>query len=118
MNAGAAWLQLLGSGAVVWVLNKAWNVWTNRRKLPTNAVTVLQQASSAQVELTRQDNTRLRAENDALERQNDELREQRRVLMDALRDQVAYTKRQTDELRRLGSHIEDPPPLPPELLTP
>lgn len=112
------WLDILGSGLVVWLVNKAVSIWQNRRKLPTNAVTVLQNASSSQIELTRQDNERLRKDNRELDRRNDELDRRNDVLLHALREQVAYSKRQSQVIRQLGGVIEDPPPLPPEFSQP
>lgn len=105
---------MLGSGVVLWLLNKAWSIWVNRRRLPTNAVTVLQNASVSQIELTRQDNARLRNENERLDGERRELDHRNDLLMDAVRDLLAYSQRQSAEIRRLGGVIEDPPPLPPE----
>lgn len=108
------WLQFLGSGSVLWLLQRAWAIWQNRRKLPTNAVSILQNSATAAVKRTDEDNVRLRAENERLDGERRELDHRNDVLMDAVRDLLAYSKRQTTEIRRLGGVIEDPPPLPPE----
>lgn len=109
-----AWAQILGSGVVVWLLNRGFTIWQNRRKLPTNAVSILQTSAAVAVERTERDNVRLRAENDRLDRERRELDHRNDVLMDAVRELLAYSKRQSAEIRRLGGQIEDPPPLPAE----
>lgn len=113
---GAAIIQFIGTLLGAGLLTKVIQAIQDRRKLPTNAVTVLQQAASTAVERTDADNARLRLENDAVrvkERATDHLNA---ILLDALQEQVAYSKRQTAVIRELGGVIEDPPPLPPELL--
>lgn len=108
------WLQILGSGLVVWLLNRGVTIWSNRRKLPTNAVSILQNSASTAVERTEKDNVRLRAENERIDAERRVLDHRNDVLMDAVRELLAYSKRQSAEIRRLGGVIEDPPPLPPE----
>lgn len=108
------WIQVLGSGLVVWILNRGFTIWQNRRKLPTNAVSILQNSASTAVERTEKDNVRLRAENDRLDQRTRELDHRNDVLMDAVRALLAYSQRQSAEIRRLGGQIEDPPPLPDE----
>lgn len=112
------WLDILGSGLVVWLVNKAVSIWQNRRKLPTNAVSILQNSASTAVERTEKDNLRLRADNARLDEERRELDRRNDVLMDVIRDLLAYSKRQSVEIRRLGGVIEDPPPLPPEFSQP
>lgn len=113
---GSAIIQFIGTLLSAGLLTKVIQAIQARRKLPTNAVTVLQNAASTAVERTDADNTRLRTENEAIrvkERATDQLNA---ILLDALQEQVAYSKRQTIVIRQLGGVIEDPPPLPPELV--
>lgn len=114
---GGQVIQFVGTLVSAGVLTRVIQAIQNRRKLPTNAVTVLQTAASAAVQRTDADNARLRLENDAIrakERATDQLNA---ILLDALQEQVSYSKRQTAVIRELGGVIEDPPPLPPQLLT-
>lgn len=114
---GSAIIQFVGTLLSAGLLTSVIRAIQNRRKLPTNAVTVLQQAASTAVERTDADNARLRLENESVrvkERATDQLNA---ILLDALQEQVAYSKRQTVVIRQLGGVIEDPPPLPPHLLT-
>jgi xanthine dehydrogenase molybdopterin-binding subunit B len=113
---GSAIIQFVGTLLSAGLLTKVIQAVQNRRKMPTTAITVLQQAASTAVERTDADNARLRVENEAIrikERATDQLNA---ILLDALQDQVAYSKRQTVVIRQLGGVIEDPPPLPPELV--
>ena len=105
---------LLGAG----VMQAIYRAVLKRRAMPTTAVSIIQAAAGTAVERTEKDNERLRAENERLDVENRALDHRNDVLLDALREQVAYTKRQTQVIRELGGEIEDPPPLPPELLVP
>jgi hypothetical protein len=103
---------LLTAGVVQWIARAI----KKRREMPTTAVMTFQQATDLAVQRTEKDNVRLRAENGRLDAEKRSVDHRNDVLLDALREQVAYTKRQTQVIRELGGHIEDPPPLPPELL--
>lgn len=115
--AGATIIQFVGTLLSAGLLTSVIRAVQNRRRLPTNAVTVLQSAASAAVQRTDADNARLRLENDAIRAKERATDQQNAILLDALQEQVSYSKRQTAVIRQLGGVIEDPPPLPPQLLT-
>lgn len=110
--------QLVGTLVAGGVVQAIWRAVQKRRQMPTTAVSIIQQAAGTAVQRTEKDNVRLRAENDRLDAEKRAVDHRNDVLLDALREQVAYTKRQTQVIRELGGHIEDPPPLPAELLAP
>lgn len=108
--------QLIGTLLTLGVVQRIARAIKKRRDMPLTAVSIFQAAADTAVQRTEKDNVRLRTENQRLDDEKRSVDHRNDVLLDALREQVAYTKRQTQVIRELGGHIEDPPPLPPELL--
>lgn len=131
---GGEILQLVGSLGGAGVVAAVVNAIINRRRMGADVSDVIQKAAGGIVERIEGDNARLRveiselklersakddehrAENDLLWRKARATEQENAILIDALRDQVAHSRRQSEEIRRLGGHVEDPPALPAALL--
>lgn len=120
-------IALLSAGGAT-ILAAFINAFFNRRKLGAEATQIITQAAAGTVENIMKDNTLLREKITALETRMIklqaivELSEQRERIHGITEERYrwhmqqwhSYCSRQTDELRRLGGDIEDPPPAWPE----
>lgn len=102
-------IRLLGAVFGSAVLTTVLQGWFGRKRMSADAVNLIQQAAGGITKVTAEDNVRLRTENSEVRHLND-------VLVHTVRQQTAYSARQSDEIRRLGGHLEDPPPLPDEVV--
>lgn len=113
---GSDLIQLLGSLGGAGVVAAVVNAVINRRKMGADVTKVIQEAAGTAVERVEKDNARLRLENERVWTKLREVEQENATLVDAMRDQLAYTRRQTEEIRRLGGDVGDPPELPAALL--
>lgn len=125
---GSTLLTILLSGGAATIIAAFINAFFNRRKLGAEATQIITQAAAGTVENVMKDNTALRARLASLETQMLNLQatidlseQQKRVHMITeeryrwhMQQWHAYASRQTDEIRRLGGKIEDPPPAWPD----
>jgi hypothetical protein len=120
-------IALLAAGGAT-IIAAFVNAFFNRRKLGAEATQIITQAAAGTVENIMKDNTILRDKIISLETRMIklqaivELSEQRERIHAITEERYrwhmqqwhAYCSRQTEELRRLGGEIEDPPPAWPE----
>lgn len=108
--------QLLGSIGGASIVAAVVNAIINRRKMGADVTKVIQEAAGTAVERVEKDNARLREENEKLWVKLRACEQENATLIDAVRDQQAYSRRQSEEIRRLGGTVEDPPDLPAALV--
>lgn len=109
-------IRLVGAFFASSVLTTLLTGWQNRRKMSADAVNILQTAAGTAVERSERDNARLREENAQAHLEKRQAERHNELLIDAVHALSAYSKRQSEEIRRLGGRLEDPPDLPDELL--
>jgi hypothetical protein len=120
-------IALLSAGGAT-IIGAFVNAYFNRRKLGAEATQIITQAAAGTVENIMKDNALLREKVTQLEtamiklQAIVELSEQRERIHGITEERYrwhmqqwhAHCSRQTDEIRRLGGDIEDPPPAWPE----